>query len=96
MRSSRVFGIAVICIVFLAACAHQPVRDIAGTPGFFLGLVHGFLAIFSLIGSLFLDVRIYAFPNTGFWYECGFLFGFFMSLLTAFLSVMARVGGWIS
>ena len=96
MRSFCVVGIAAICIVLLAACAHQPVRDIVDAPGFFLGFVHGFLAIFSLIASLFWDVQVYAFPNTGFGYECGFLLGFLTNLLTVFLSVMPRIGGWIS
>jgi hypothetical protein len=32
-------------------------------PGFLMGLVHGFISLFSLLGSLFLDIRIYGFPN---------------------------------
>lgn len=44
-------------------------------PGFFSGLFHGFLMLFSLIGSVFTDVRVYAFPNGGFWYDLGFVIG---------------------
>jgi hypothetical protein len=33
----------------------------------------GFL--FSLIASLFVDVRIYAYPNSGWWYDLGFILG---------------------
>jgi hypothetical protein len=44
-------------------------------PGFSSGLLHGFLVAFSFIGSLFTDVRIYAFPNSGGWYYLGCLFG---------------------
>lgn len=39
------------------------------------GLWHGFTILFSLIGSLIFDVRIYAFPNAGCWYDVGFLLG---------------------
>jgi len=31
--------------------------------------------LFSLIGSIFTDVRIYAFPNSGGWYDFGFFLG---------------------
>ena len=43
--------------------------------GFVVGLFHGFVAPFAFIGSLFADVRIYAFPNAGRWYDLGFLLG---------------------
>jgi L-amino acid N-acyltransferase YncA len=33
------------------------------------GLLHGLVAPFALIGSLFYDVRIYAVPNSGSWYD---------------------------
>ena len=39
------------------------------------GLLHGFLILFSFIASLFTDFRIYAFPNSGGWYDFGFLLG---------------------
>ena len=38
-------------------------------------LLHGFLMLVSLIGSIFGDFRIYAFPNSGFWYDVGFVIG---------------------
>lgn len=78
----------------LAACATQPPHGDA--PGFLTGLVHGFVAPFSLAGSLFLKVRIYAFPNSGFGYDLGFLLGFMMLLLAIMLFSMARVGGRIT
>jgi len=31
--------------------------------------------LFSFIASIFLDVRIYAFPNSGFYYDLGYLLG---------------------
>ena len=32
-------------------------------------------ALFSLIASLFFDVRIYEYPNNGFFYDLGFIIG---------------------
>jgi len=49
-------------------------------PGFWSGLLHGFLIVFSFIGSLFTDVRIYSFPNSGGWYDFGYVLGAAMFL----------------
>ena len=44
--------------------------------GFFWGLWHGFIAVVSLIVSIFnSQVNIYEVNNTGFWYNLGFLLG---------------------
>jgi hypothetical protein len=63
-----------MCLV-LASCAHQPDARVFGGPGFWMGLVHGAIAPFALIAHLFTDVRVYAFPNSGGWYDFGFLLG---------------------
>ncbi len=55
--------------------AHTNRRAAYETPGFWFGLLHGFLIFFSFIGSLFTDARIYAFPNSGVWYDFGYLIG---------------------
>lgn len=60
-------------------CATQPTNPVSD-PGFLLGLVHGFLMPFSLVGSFFTDIRIYAYPNSGGWYDFGYLIGAAMIL----------------
>ena len=40
-----------------------------------MGFVHGFISLSSLIGSIFWDIRVYAFPNSGGWYDFGFVLG---------------------
>jgi hypothetical protein len=76
----------VVCVCVCAAlllasgCAHQPEPSALAPPGFWLGLVHGFLIVFSFFGSLFTDVRIYAFPNGGVWYDFGYVLGASMFL----------------
>ena len=66
-----VFGI----VALLASCATQPSLSTPDSPGFFKGFLHGFLILFSLIGSIFTDHRIYAFPNSGGWYDFGYFLG---------------------
>ncbi len=67
----------------LAGCAQQPLADTFDPPGFFSGLIHGYLILLSMIGSIFLDVRIYAFPNSGFFYDLGYLIGVVMFFASA-------------
>lgn len=56
-------------------CATQSLGNIGDLPGFFKGLLHGFIILFSFIASLFTDYEIYAFPNAGGWYNFGYLLG---------------------
>lgn len=76
-RSRRLFFILLLCggLILVQSCATQPPAGGAGTPGFFHGLLHGFLILFGFIGSVFTDYRIYAFPNSGAWYDFGYLIG---------------------
>ena len=67
-------------LVFGSCTASQPPFDAAASiepiPGFFKGFWHGFIAPISFIVSLFTkEVRIYAFPNAGRWYDLGFMLG---------------------
>ena len=64
-----------LVVLFLAGCATQSEPEVVDLPGFWSGLLHGLLMLFSLIGSIFTDVRIYAFPNSGGWYDFGFFLG---------------------
>ena len=71
----------------LGGCASQPAGPTGG-PGFLLALWHGLIAPLALIGVLlhwlmpateigayFAEVRIYAWPNTGAFYDLGFVLG---------------------
>ena len=72
----RTFVVVVAAGLLLVACAHQPPpTGGAPLPGFLLGLIQGYISLFSLIGSLFFQVRIYEFPNNGFFYDFGFIVG---------------------
>jgi len=70
------FALLIGCTLLLASCATQPAPDALDPPGFFSGLWNGFTIFFALIGHLFDDsIRIYAFPNSGGWYDFGFFLG---------------------
>ena len=65
--------------LLLAACATQvpsAVDHAADTPGFLLGLWHGFIFPVAWVLSLFLpEVAVYAVPNDGGWYDFGYFLG---------------------
>lgn len=70
---------ALALLLLLAACARQvpeAVEHAGNTPGFLLGLWHGFIFPFAWIGSLFSPgIAVYAVPNNGGWYDFGFFLG---------------------
>jgi hypothetical protein len=63
-------------ILLLTSCATQPSPDTDSAPGFFMGYWHGLTVVVALVVHLFDNsVRIYAFPNSGGWYDFGFFLG---------------------
>jgi hypothetical protein len=75
LRALGLFLAAAALLIVLSGCATQMSVEAESPPGFLHGLLHGFLILFSFIGSLFTDYEVYAFPNSGGWYDLGFLFG---------------------
>ena len=81
MRSILIFALAALLLV-AAACAPGP-NPLSDSPqdggkiaGFWTGLWHGFIVLFTFIISLFTDnVRMYEVHNNGNWYNFGFLLG---------------------
>ena len=63
---------------FFTGCATHSLGQLSNPPGFLKGLLHGFILLFSFIGSLFTDYEIYAYPNAGGWYNFGYLLGVMM------------------
>jgi hypothetical protein len=66
------FAKLVASILLLVSCAHQPIPETYDPPGFFMGLWNGLTIFFALFDS---SIRIYAFPNSGGWYDFGFFLG---------------------
>jgi hypothetical protein len=71
--------LATVAAATVLACAHQPDLRLytthADVPGFFSGIWHGLVAPIALVAGIFSDVRVYNFPNSGGWYDFGFLLG---------------------
>ncbi|MCB9804219.1 hypothetical protein H6769_00975 [Candidatus Peribacteria bacterium] len=70
-----IIGIILFLILTnLSSCA--PSGYESDQAGFFSGVWHGFIIVFSLIGKLFnADIGIYAEHNSGFFYWLGFIIG---------------------
>lgn len=68
-------SIVLVSAFVFCGCATQSFKNIGDLPGFFKGLFHGFTILFSFIAGFFTDYEIYAFPNSGAWYDFGYLIG---------------------
>jgi len=68
---------ALAALGLLGACATQSAAAVApGSPGFLLGLWHGFIFPVAWVISLFAgEVSVYAVPNNGGWYDFGYFLG---------------------
>lgn len=69
----------VVFVFLLSGCADVTDVKECVTPdpyGFWAGLWHGYIVMFSWIGSLFSDdIAIYATNNNGGWYNFGYIIG---------------------
>lgn len=79
---SWLIGCAIIPAVFVVAWLFRwlPGQS-TSPPGFWIGMVHGFVAPCSFIASLFSNVRMYDPANVTRWYDFGFLLGALQALL---------------
>ena len=69
--------LALAAPLLLSACAYVP-PVATPEPGFLYGLLHGFIALFTMVLSFFTEVEMYAAPNGGPWYDLGFVLGFLL------------------
>ncbi len=73
-KYTALFCIALFAILCLSSCA--PEHGSSSEYGFFGGIWHGFIFVFSLLGKIVgLDIGIYADNNSGFTYWLGFFIG---------------------
>jgi hypothetical protein len=79
MNRGLLRALAVSPLLLLAACAREAAVAVShgpDTPGFLLGLWHGFIFPWDWIGSLFdPHIAVYAVPNNGGWYDFGYFLG---------------------
>lgn len=81
LNKNNLFIFAALILLILIASSCAGVTDIEACRteppyGFWAGLLHGFIAPFSFVVSLFMDsVAIYEINNNGGWYDFGFCLG---------------------
>lgn len=79
--------------LFIAGCGFAGVGySTYDPPGFFMGIWHGLLAPWSLISRLFFDIKMYAVPNSGWFYDFGFLIGIVFSIPVGPIAVAIATG----
>ena len=80
--------------LIISGCAPGNTRFIETAAGFWAGLWHGLISLFTFIISLFSDtVRMYEVNNTGEWYDFGFLLGAMIILGGSCRKQIRRRGG---
>ena len=92
MKKRRLAAVTTFALITVGACASQPYveTETYGLPGFWGGLLNGFVAWFAVIGHIFNpDIRIYAFPNAGGWYDFGFMLGTFFWVVAIVIMLVA-------
>ena len=85
MKNAFMVAIVVACLALLVGCAPGP-NQLVDSPdeegkvaGFWKGVWHGFIVLFTFVGSLFSDkFQVYEVHNNGGWYDFGFLVGVMM------------------
>jgi len=79
MKNSKLFigiPIVLVALFMLSSCAAGDQKFEIDPAGFWMGLWHGFISLFTFIISLFNDnVNIYEISNTGKLYNLGFILG---------------------
>jgi hypothetical protein len=87
--------LALLLILFtaLAGCGFVGARpaSVASTPGFFVGIWDGLIAPWTLLLRAFLDIRMYAVPNSGWWYDAGFLLGTTASVPLGWIAALIAI-----
>mgnify|MGYP001163824596 CR=1 FL=1 len=75
--------VLILSATTIIGCATQPSPEAYDPPGFWLGLFHGIVFVFAFVGSIFMDIRMYAFPNSGLFYDFGYVIGIITFLTIA-------------
>lgn len=89
-------SVLLLCIVALAGCTFAGTNaDPNDVPGFFMGIWHGLVAPYTLVVRWFIDIQMYALPNSGFGYDLGFLLGIIGSIPVGWLATLISIGFYL-
>jgi hypothetical protein len=95
MNARVVARFCLICIMpfVIVGCgfAGSEVYSSYDPPGFFSGLWHGMVAPYTLVIRIFLDIKMYAIPNSGWFYDFGFLLGMVLSVPIGWFAAIVAI-----
>lgn len=83
MKKLTTITLLLLITIIFAGCTFIEPYSISyyDPPGFFSAIWHGLIAPYTLIVRWFKDVEMYAYPNSGWLYDFGFLIGIALSWL---------------
>jgi len=73
----------------------RPASMTTTDPGFLVGIWDGLIAPWTLILRAFMDIRMYAVPNSGWWYDAGFLLGITGSLPLGWVAAIIAIAQYM-
>ena len=92
MKKTILQSIGVLTLVILLTGCTFAGTQANEMPGFFMGVWHGIVAPFTLIIRFFIDIQMYAVPNSGFGYDIGFLLGIVGAIPIGWLATLISLG----
>ncbi|PIF33531.1 hypothetical protein CLU81_4147 [Flavobacterium sp. 9] len=76
MKVKKITNVLILLFFVMSLSSCAPNHYESNESGFFSGIWHGIIIVFSIIGKLFgFNIGIYAEHNTGFTYWLGFIIG---------------------
>jgi len=93
MKKLFLLFLLIMGVMILTGCTFIEPSSILSydPPGFFSGIWHGLVAPYTLIVRWFADIYMYAVPNSGWFYDFGFLLGMVFSLPIGWLAAIISV-----
>ena len=94
---SKITALTLLAVVLLSGCtfAGDSSTFSSGTPGFLMGIWHGITAPYTLVVRFFLDIKMYAIPNSGLTYDIGFLLGIIGAIPLGWLAAIISIAFYL-
>jgi len=89
MKKFLFIVLALSATLFLTGYA--PAESGSQVPGFWTGAWQGLLAPYTLLLRLFMEIQMYALPNSGWWYDFGFLLGVAASIPVGWIAAIVAI-----
>jgi hypothetical protein len=85
--------VLLVVSIALAGCGFVGERppSVSSVPGFLVGIWDGLIAPWTLLLRAFIDIRMYAVPNSGWGYDAGFLLGITGSIPLGWIAALIAI-----